>query len=292
MKKPIPTEIKFSLGDHEGWIKLNNNYIETGHGPEDPNDPYSGCCLDCPDKTHTAYVLLSIAKTLLDQTEDAAASKQALLESGLFEGGVSKSASNDLKLVSLGLGYERSQAMLSEEQLKPKPKSQQTDKTGGLLEQEVKATLLQGGIDPDIVACFDSMSGYALALNNGPNPVKAARTMSGREKFGPILADFKKRQAKSKPSGRESAAAPDLKCSSCGELLNSKDANTVHAVDGVFTHKQDGELCVALAYEDILGPDGKIVNTCKGCGTGDFPPCCKQCPNYVEPPAMPDVDEL
>src|SRR5262249_51798051 len=104
MKKPIPTQIKFSLGDHEGWITLNNNYIETGHGPEDPNDPYSGCCLECPDKTYTAYVLLSIAKTLLDQTGDAEAPKKALLESGLLEDGVSKSVSNDLKLLSLGLG--------------------------------------------------------------------------------------------------------------------------------------------------------------------------------------------
>jgi hypothetical protein len=157
---------------------------------------------------------------------------------------------------------------------------------------EYKATLLQGGIDPDIVACFDSMSGYARTLNNGPNPVKAARTMSDRPKFGPILADFKKRQAKAKPSSGDSATAPDLKCSSCGELLNSKDVNTVHVLGEVFTHRQDGELCVVLGYEDILGPDGKIVNTCKGCGTGDVRPCCKQCPNYVEPPAMPDVDEL
>lgn len=210
MKKPIPTQIKFSLGDHEGWIKLNNNCIETGHGPEDPNDPYSGCCLECPDRTYTAYVLLSIAKTLLDQTGDAEAYKKALIESGLLENGSLRGASNDLRLLSLGLGYENPQAMLKPLSNAFKPKGIAADKTG-LLTEQVKATLLQGGIDPDIIATFDSMSGYALALNNSPNPVKAAKTMSGREKFGSILADFKKRHAKAKTqqNGSDDGAVPN-----------------------------------------------------------------------------------
>ena len=74
------------------------------------------------------------------------------------------------------------------------------------------------------------------------------------------------------------------------EYLRSHITGPLGRSDTMFYRPADKAKRLAVVYGS--GPDGKIVNTCKGCGTGDFPPCCKQCPNYGEPPAMPDVDEL
>lgn len=59
-----------------------------------------------------------------------------------------------------------------------------------LLTQDVRETLLSGGIDPDEVRYFGSLNGCASALNNSTNPVSAAKTMAAKPDFRDRLAAF------------------------------------------------------------------------------------------------------
>jgi hypothetical protein len=52
-----------------------------------------------------------------------------------------------------------------------------------LLEDSVRQTLLAGGVPADAVGFLSSQSGYARALNNSTNPIKAARTMMSKPGF-------------------------------------------------------------------------------------------------------------
>lgn len=56
-----------------------------------------------------------------------------------------------------------------------------------LLKQETMQTLLSAGIPAEAVRYFGSLNGYASALNNSVNPIKAAQTMMGKPSFSARL---------------------------------------------------------------------------------------------------------
>jgi hypothetical protein len=122
--------------------------------------------------------------------------------------------------------------------------------------QETEQTLLTSGIQLDHVRYLASFSSIRQILETSSNPVNAARTILDRDKHKAAL-----------PAWVRKNPAPPV------ELPDFEDQGADSAADQFLGN-------IPEDLQDIVGPDGKLVNVCKSCGDPDIPPCCKQCPHY------------
>lgn len=150
-------------------------------------------CIVIEDPTTTAAVLLELAKTVLQRTDDES-SKRVLSEAGLSEGNSLRASSNDLKSLKV------------KDQSKDKAEggSDEAQKTGKLTSTAIEMML--GEIPADVIRYFETKEWYVRVLNSSSNPAKAARTMMAKPKFeGQYQGWLKKNGADTPPQKTESA---------------------------------------------------------------------------------------
>jgi hypothetical protein len=107
-------------------------------------------------------------------------------------------------------------------------------------------TLLSAGIPAETVRYFGSLNGYATALTNSVNPVKAAQTMMGKPAFS---ARLKAWVAKNPTAEGESVASPnDDLCHHCLE----EDTHPHKLPDAKNGVNEEVEACKGRVFEAEL----------------------------------------
>lgn len=167
MAKPTPQCIRFVLG--EGWISVEGDYLVFG-GTQYPGTA-DAQCIAIEDPATTAAVLLELAKTVLQKTDESSKST-VLLEAGLLEANSLRASSNDLK--SLKVSKDKDNNLF---------KGEVNEAETGKLTATATKVMSEGGIPDDRIRYLGTKTWYIKILNSSANPAKAATTMMLKPKF-------------------------------------------------------------------------------------------------------------
>ena len=137
-------------------------------------------------------------------------------------------------------------------------KGHQPERQKNLLRQETMQTLLSAGISAETVRYFGSLNGYASALNNSVNPVKAAQTMMGKPGFSARLkAWVAKNPAAEGESLGEGKEKTVIYCAKCDKRpVASPNDDLCHHCLKEDTHSHD--------FPDANDDLDEEVEVCKG----------------------------
>ena len=133
-------------------------------------------------------------------------------------------------------------------------KGHQPESQKSLLRQEAMQTLLSASIPAETVRYFGSLNGYATALNNSVNPVKAAQTMMGKPGFAARLRAW---VAKNPAAEGESLGKGEeetmLYCAKCNKrpVASPNDDLCHHCLkEDAHSHlDEEVEVCKSKIYE-------------------------------------------
>jgi hypothetical protein len=177
------------------------------------------------DPATTAAVLLELAKTVLQRTEESS-KRTVLLEAGLLEANSLRESSNDLKSLKV-----------SKDEDKVDSGSDEAPMTGKLTSTATKL-MSEGGIPEDKIRYLGTKTWYIKILNSSANPAKAARTMMAKPKFEGQYQGWLKNNA-----------APAVQPLSAEEMAEIK-GTVATAESDVYT--PDPELCIECFLDKAM----------------------------------------